>query len=111
MLEELPEASFLFQAALRAFAGSNYADAIRLGLLALIARLQQEGLLRYDPARTNREYYTDLRPQPGLADLFVEVARPYERVWYGRAAADHGDAEAVLRRCEAVVNREGPLVA
>jgi hypothetical protein len=105
--ERLPEALVLFDQAARAVAESRWAEAIRLGLLALIARLQQQGLLRYDPARTNREYQADLRPAQGLAAVFGQVARPYERVWYGGAAATRADAEQVLAWCRPVVTGEG----
>ena len=43
----------------------KYAEAIRLALLALIARLEKQGLIRYDTTRTNREYQMELRPTGG----------------------------------------------
>jgi hypothetical protein len=104
--EQLPEALLLYDQARQALQGGQYAETIRLALLALIARLQQRGLLRYDPARTNREYQLDLRPAPEVASIFGEVVRPYERIWYGRLPATVGDAERVLGACRPVVTGE-----
>ena len=102
----LPEGAALLRQAERAFQDGRYPEAVRLAFLALIARLQNQGLLRYNPARTNREYQHDLRPVPELAVLFGEVARPYEGVWYGQLPATRGDAEQVLRRCRPAVTEE-----
>ncbi len=105
-LQELPEAGLLFEQASQACHERCYAECIRLALLALIARLQQEQLLRYDASRTNREYQADLRPRPELASLFGEVARPFERVWYGGMPAVPGEAERVLEACRPIVTGE-----
>lgn len=104
---ELPQADRLFHDAVEALSASRYAEAIRLTILALIARLEQRGLLRYDPARTNREYQVELRPAPALAALFGEVARPFERVWYGGQPATRAAAEQVIDVCRPVITAEG----
>ena len=83
-----------------------YADAIRLALLALIARLEKHGLLRYDTTRTNREYQRELRQRADLAACFGQLARIYERVWYGRASAGRAEAEQAIGLCGSVINRE-----
>jgi Domain of unknown function (DUF4129) len=108
--QELPEATKLYEEATRALSEGKFAEALRLAFLALIARLQEQGLLRYDPARTNREYQADLGRLPDLAALFSVVARPYERVWYGRMPASGADAKSVLDDCRPVVmERVAPL--
>ncbi len=104
---ELPQAELLFAQASEACRAGRYAEAIRLTLLAFIARLQQDGLLRYDPTRTNREYQIDLRPRPDLAALFGDIARPFERVWYGQQSATPGEAERVLEWCRPIVSGGG----
>jgi hypothetical protein len=105
--QTLAEASALFQQAGQAFHDGQYAEAIRLALLALIARLEQQGLLRYDPTRTNREYQKELRHSSELAASFGQLARIYERVWYGRLAAGREEAEQAVSLCGSVINREG----
>ena len=104
--ETLAEASELFEESGQAFRDGLYADAIRLALLALIARLEKQGLLRYDTTRTNREYQADLRQTSELAACFGQLARIYERVWYGREPAGRAEAEQAIRLCDSVVNGE-----
>ncbi len=104
--ETLAEPSALFEQAGQAFRDGMYADAIRLALLALIARLQKQGLLRHDATRTNREYLMDLRNSSDLAASFGQLARIYERVWYGRMPAGRGEAETAIRLCASVISRE-----
>jgi hypothetical protein len=103
---ELPEAMSLYALARQALADQRYEEAVRLALLALIARFQHLELLRYDPARTNREYQEDLRDVPDLAGLFRRIAEPYERIWYGRAPATRSMAEKVLDSCRSTVIEE-----
>ena len=84
-----------------------HAEAIRLALLALIARLEKQGRLRYDTTRTNREYQRELRPTPELAACFGQLARIYERVWYGRMPAGRAEAEQAIGLSGSVIDREG----
>jgi uncharacterized protein DUF4129 len=104
--QELAEASVLFRQAGQALRDRHYAEAIRLALLALIARLQQQGLLRYDPTRTNREYQMELHAAPELAAPFGQLARIYERVWYGRLPAGRDEAEVAVTLCGSLMNGE-----
>jgi hypothetical protein len=104
--QTLAEASDLFEQAGRALRDGRHAEAIRLALLALIARLEKQGLLRYDTTRTNREYQRDLRHTSELAACFGQLARIYERVWYGRVSASRAEAEQALSLCGSVINRE-----
>ena len=108
--QTLPEASDLFMRASDAFAAREYADAIRLALLALIARLEKQGLLRYDNTRTNREYQRELRPHKDLAGRFAHLARIYERVWYGREKAGPAEAEEAIGVCKLLINGEELVV-
>jgi hypothetical protein len=106
--QPLAEDSDLFEQAGQALREGSYAEAIRLALLALIARLEKQGLLHYDPTRTNREYQRELRHSSELAVCFGQVARIYEFVWYGRAAAGHADAEEAIRLTGSVINGKEP---
>ena len=108
MWQTLAEASDLFEQAGQAFRDGSHAEAIRLALLALIARLEKQGLLRYDTTRTNREYQRELRPWSELAACFGQLARIYERVWYGRVPAGRAEAEQAIRLCGIADQRGGP---
>jgi hypothetical protein len=103
-LEELPEARLLLEQASAALRDGKYADALRYTFLATLAWLQARGALRYDPSRTNREYQHDLHKEPGLANVFGEVARPFERAWYGAYPAERHEAERVLALCRGLVS-------
>jgi Domain of unknown function (DUF4129) len=104
--QPLAEAADLFAQAGQALRDGLHAEAIRLALLALIARLEKQGLLRYDTTRTNREYQRELRQRADLAACFGQLARIYDRVWYGRASAGAAEAEQAISLCGSVINRE-----
>ena len=104
--QTLAEPSDLFAQAGEAFANAKYAEAIRLALLALIARLEKQGLIRYDTTRTNREYQRELRHMTDVAASFGQLARIYERVWYGRVSAGRAEAEEAIGLCRSLINRE-----
>jgi hypothetical protein len=106
--QALAEPSDLFEQAGQALIDGEYAEAIRLALLSLIARLERQGLLRYDTTRTNREYQAELRR--GASDVaanFGKLARIYERVWYGRGPAGRADAEQAIGLCRSLIHGEG----
>jgi len=104
--QALAEASDLFEQAGQAFRDGMFAEAIRLALLALIARLEKQGLLRYDTTRTNREYQIELGHRSELAGCFGQLARIYERVWYGRLPAGRAEAELAISLCASVISRK-----
>jgi len=104
--QPLADASDLFEQAGQAFRDGMHAEAIRLALLALIARLEKQGLLRYDTTRTNREYQAELRHTSELAACFGKLARIYEQVWYGRMSPGRAEAEQAIGLCGSVINRE-----
>jgi hypothetical protein len=104
--QPLAEATDLFEQAGQAFGAGRHGEAIRLALLALIARLEKRGLLRYDTTRTNREYQRDLRHRAELSASFGQLARIYDRVWYGGAPANRGDAERAIALCRTLINQE-----
>jgi Domain of unknown function (DUF4129) len=105
--QTLAEPSDLYQQAGEAFAEGKYAEAIRLALLSLIARLEKQGLLRYDTTRTNREYQAELRRRASdLAVSFGQLARIYERAWYGRVPAGRAEAEQAIGLCRSLFTRE-----
>lgn len=107
-LQTLAEAHVLIEQAAAALREGRYADAVRLALLALIASLQKRQLLRFDPARTNREYQSELRGMPELALPFGQLAAIYERIWYGRLPAGRADAERALSLCGSLIDMRGP---
>src|SRR5262249_14509811 len=104
--QTLPEPADLVEQAGRALREGMYAGALRLALPAPVAPLGRPRLRWYDTSGTNRECQRELRQVPEVATCFGQVARIYERVWYGRVAADRAEAERAIGLCESLINRE-----
>ncbi len=104
--QTLAESSVLYQQALEALRNGKEAEAVRLALLALIAFLEKRGRLRYDHARTNREYLVELRPHVELATNFRKVSRIFDRVWYGNEIPQRSEAEHAVEVCGIVINKQ-----
>ena len=64
-------------------AAGRYELALRYHYLAALHRLDAAGLIRYRKDHGNREYRAQLAAS-GLGDDFAQLARAYERHWYGQ---------------------------
>ncbi|AII52990.1 DUF4129 domain-containing protein [Hymenobacter sp. APR13] len=60
----------------------NYRLAVRLGYLQVLKQLTDQGLIRWQPDKTNHDYLFELPPGP-LPDAFRELTRQFDYVWYG----------------------------
>jgi hypothetical protein len=67
---------------------SDYRAAIRQLYLASLLALDEQRIIRFDAALTNREHLDQLRDQPHLRELMSQVVSIFDRVWYGFAPAD-----------------------
>lgn len=76
----------------------SYKEALRLLLLALLLRLDEEGALDYHYSRTNGEYLRQLRESgyPAWSPA-AELFFLYERIWYGRAECRRKDYDRGLQ--------------
>jgi hypothetical protein len=66
----------------------DYRNAVRYLYLSSLLILDEQGLLRYDRSRTNREYLRSVSSQPQLAGSLRDVIDVFDRVWYGFEAVD-----------------------
>jgi hypothetical protein len=66
----------------------DYRAAIRQLYLASLLVLDEQGIIRFDAALTNREHLDQLREQPRLRELMTQVVTIFDHVWYGFAPAD-----------------------
>lgn len=66
----------------------DYRRAIRYLYLASLLLLDERGLIRYDPALTNREHLRQLRDKPEVLAHLRPVVNTFDRVWYGFAPVD-----------------------
>lgn len=95
----LPQADQLLEQARIALAQGDHRSAIRLVFLSLLAWLQDQGQLKYDPSRSNREYQRDLRGRPESASIFRAAADPFERCWYGGRDLSAAQVQNVIALC------------
>jgi hypothetical protein len=66
----------------------DYRNAVRYLYLSSLLILDEQGQLRYDRSRTNREYLRSVSSQPQLADSLRDVIDVFDRVWYGFESVD-----------------------
>lgn len=65
----------------------NYRLALRLGYLELLKKFSDQGLIDWQPNKTNHAYLRELADsQPVIRPAFGEVTRQFEYVWYGELA-------------------------
>lgn len=102
-LEQLPDALVLLARAQAALQAGDNVQALRFAFLALLALLQDRGILRYSRGRTNTEYSRDLRGQPSLATDFRGVALPFERAQYGKIEPSRIEARQAIAVCQSLL--------
>lgn len=71
----------------------QFALAFRWLYLALIRRLDQQDLVRFDAAATNYDYLRQVRGNAAVAEVLEPLTRAVEPVWYGYRQASTADYE------------------
>lgn len=82
--------------------------AMRKLYLAALAILDLRGVLRFDPALTNREIARAVRPRPDLEGALMPVIDVYDPVWYGHKSVSAGEFEAFKRGIQTTLNLAEP---
>lgn len=72
----------------------QYRDAIRHLYLALLAHLHREGLIDYDPTRSNWDYLFGFKGPGHAKQAFRELTRRFDFAWYGQLEASEGAYQA-----------------
>lgn len=80
----------------------DYRTAVRLLYLSALLWLDEQNLLRYDRALTNREYLERARNAPELHARLAPVIETFDRVWYGHLGIDGASFEAYRDQIEAL---------
>ncbi|MCA8831270.1 DUF4129 domain-containing protein [Hymenobacter pini] len=84
-----------FDAALaQAEDAGNHRLAVRLGYLLVLRHLTEQGLIRWQPDKTNQQYVQELAGTAYAAD-FRELTRQFEYVWYGELPVTASDYPAL----------------
>lgn len=75
-------------------------EVVRCAYSAAVATFEEDGTWRHDAARTPREHVRLLPPDHRRRQLFADVARRFEDVWFGARPATADDTRALLGRLE-----------
>ena len=87
-------------------AAGNYRLAVRLGYLEALKHLSDQGLLHWEPNKTNHAYLHELPAGP-LREAFRVATRQFEYVWYGElllTAAQYQPVRAAQRAVRAAAS-------
>ncbi|MEN6372766.1 MAG: DUF4129 domain-containing protein [Armatimonadota bacterium] len=80
----------------------DYRAALRLVYLAILLRLDERDLIRFDRTGTNWEYLSMLRKYHQVHDTLKPVTMVFDRKWYGHESACDGDYQSFIRAYESV---------
>jgi hypothetical protein len=78
----------------------DYRNAIRYLYLSSLLVLDEQGVLRYDRSRTNREYLRSVSSRPELAKPLRDVVDVFDRAWYGFEAVDENTYRSYVEHVE-----------
>ena len=78
----------------------DYRNAVRYLYLSSLLVLDEQGLLRYDRSRTNREYLRSVSSKPELAKPLHDVIEVFDRVWYGFENVDEQTYQSYVRHVD-----------
>lgn len=98
-------AKALDEAAASASAG-DFRTALRLVYLAVLLRLDEREVIRFDRAGTNWEYLSALKARPELHAALRPVTLTFDRKWYGHEAASESDYESFVAAYHSVDSTE-----
>ena len=84
----------------------DYRNAIRYLYLSSLLVLDEQGLMRYDRSRTNREYLRSVSSRPELAKPLRDVIDVFDRVWYGFEAVDENTYKSYVEHVEQLRERK-----
>jgi Domain of unknown function (DUF4129) len=78
----------------------DYRTAVRYLYLSSLLVLDEQGLLRYDRSRTNREYLRSVSSKPELAKPLHAVIDVFDRVWYGFENVDEQTYQSYVKHVD-----------
>jgi hypothetical protein len=95
---ELLTADTALQRAQETAQTGDYRMAVRYLYLSTLLQLEERGLLRYDRARTNREYLRSVAHRADLSAILRDVVDVFDRTWYGFQMLDEATYHQYERR-------------
>lgn len=100
--DPVPTASEAFDQASALARNGDYRAAVRSLYLSALLWLDEQDLLRYDRALTNREYLERAQRNPALLARLKPVIETFDQVWYGHAPVDALTFAAYRQQIEAL---------
>ncbi len=82
--------------AAKAASDGDFRSAIRLVYLAVLLRLDEREMIRFDRTGTNWEYLATLRKRPAIYTVLRPATTLFDRKWYGHESAISSDYETLL---------------
>ena len=76
------QAQNLLEKARAAAAAGDFRDAVRLTYQAVLVKLDQAGIIRYDPSHTNWEYAHEVASREPLGHIFAQLTSIADRAMY-----------------------------
>ena len=93
-------------------ASGDYRLAVRLGYLRLLKLLTDQGLIDWQPDKTNHDYLRELAAaRPATRPAFAELTRQFEYVWYGELELSGGLYRRVRDEQQQLARQLGQRVA
>lgn len=105
--DPVPTAAEAFDQASALARDGDYRAAVRSLYLSALLWLDEQDLLRYDRALTNREYLERAQRNPALLARLTPVIETFDQVWYGHAPVDASAFAAYRQQIEALRREMG----
>ncbi len=105
--DSVPTASEAFDQASALARDGDYRAAVRSLYLSALLWLDEQNLLRYDRALTNREYLERAQRNPALLARLTPVIETFDQVWYGHTPVDASAFAAYRQQIEALRREMG----
>jgi hypothetical protein len=98
-IEALPEAlrpasGDLLAAAREHYAAGDYSRAVLYLFAHQLVELDRHQAIRLERGKTNRQYLRELKPQPGLREVFAQSMVAFEDVFFGRQTIERPRCDA-----------------
>jgi len=98
--DELLTAETALQKAKDISRAGDHRTAVRYLYLSALLTLDERGLLRFDRAKTNREYLHSVAAFPQLSAPLRDVIEVFDRVWYGFQTLDEDGFEHYVQKVD-----------
>ena len=98
--DELLTAETALQKAKDISRAGDHRTAVRYLYLSALLTLDERGLLRFDRAKTNREYLRSVAAFPQLSAPLRDVIEVFDRVWYGFQTLDEDGFQHYIQKVD-----------